>query len=89
MAMHKKWRQTYISTPSSLSHPAYAFWSGANFNRGKAKADKVARLTLAIPIWPEESCAPMASGVIVTVEDAARGGCDLFGSSSSCVGDAG
>lgn len=41
MAIHKKWRQTYFSTPSSLTHSAYPFWSGALFNRGRNKADKV------------------------------------------------
>uniref|UniRef100_UPI0020CF9D9C terminase large subunit domain-containing protein n=1 Tax=Salmonella enterica TaxID=28901 RepID=UPI0020CF9D9C len=30
MAIHKKWRQTYFSTPSSLTHSAYPFWSGAH-----------------------------------------------------------
>ena len=37
----QKWRQTYFSTPSSLTHSAYPFWSGALFNRGRNKADKV------------------------------------------------
>lgn len=32
MAIHKKWRQTYFSTPSSLTHSAYPFWSGALFS---------------------------------------------------------
>ena len=41
MAMHKKWRQTYFSTPSSLSHPAYKFWSGEEFNKGRPKADQI------------------------------------------------
>ena len=35
MAIHKKWRQTYFSTPSSLTQSAYPFWSGALFNRGR------------------------------------------------------
>ncbi|PFW58310.1 oxidoreductase, partial [Bacillus sp. AFS075960] len=34
MAIHSQWRQTYFSTPSSLAHDAYPFWSGALFNRG-------------------------------------------------------
>ena len=41
MAIHKRWRQTYFSTPSSLAHDAYPFWSGALFNRGKAKDRQV------------------------------------------------
>ncbi|EQB2599491.1 terminase ATPase subunit family protein [Aeromonas salmonicida] len=78
MAMHKKWRQTYISTPSSLSHPAYAFWSGANFNRGKAKADKVEIDLSHANLAGGKLCADRQWRQIVTVEDAVRGGCDLF-----------
>jgi uncharacterized protein YjcR len=38
MALHKKWRQTYFSTPSSLTHSAYPFWSGALFNNRAPKS---------------------------------------------------
>lgn len=78
MAMHKKWRQTYISTPSSLSHPAYAFWSGANFNRGKPKADRVEIDLSHANLSGGKLCADGQWRQIVTVEDAVRGGCDLF-----------
>ncbi|MBP4067102.1 terminase ATPase subunit family protein [Aeromonas sp. MaB10011B] len=78
MAMHKKWRQTYISTPSSLSHPAYAFWSGANFNRGKPKADRVEIDLNHANLAGGKLCADGQWRQIVTVEDAVRGGCDLF-----------
>ncbi len=78
MAMHKKWRQTYISTPSSLSHPAYAFWSGANFNRGKPKADRVEIDLSHTNLSGGKLCADGQWRQIVTVEDAVRGGCDLF-----------
>ncbi|WQG59263.1 terminase family protein [Pseudomonas sp. RTB3] len=30
MGTHKKWRKTYFSTPSAVSHQAYPFWSGRN-----------------------------------------------------------
>lgn len=78
MAMHKRWRQTYISTPSSLSHPAYAFWSGANFNRGKAKADRIEIDLSHANLASGKLCADGQWRQIVTVEDAVRGGCDLF-----------
>ncbi|MFQ2662737.1 terminase ATPase subunit family protein [Aeromonas caviae] len=78
MAMHKKWRQTYISTPSSLSHPAYSFWSGANFNRGKPKADRVEIDLSHANLAGGKLCADGQWRQIVTVEDAVRGGCDLF-----------
>ncbi len=74
MAMHKKWRKTYFSTPSSIQHAAYAFWSGARVK----KKDK---------IDVDLSHARLASGFvgedrvwrhIVTIMDALAGGCDLF-----------
>jgi uncharacterized protein YjcR len=78
MAIHKKWRQTYFSTPSALSHDAYPFWSGGLFNKGRAKADRVD-----IDISHEALVRGMlgADGKwrqIVTVLDALAGGCDLF-----------
>lgn len=78
MALHKHWRQTYFSTPSSLTHAAFAFWSGAQFNKGRAKADRVE---------VDISHAALAKGLlcpdgqwrqIVTIMDALAGGCDLF-----------
>jgi uncharacterized protein YjcR len=41
MAMHKHWRKTYFSSPSSIQHQAYALWSGAHFNRGRARDQRV------------------------------------------------
>ncbi|MFP1454802.1 terminase large subunit domain-containing protein [Escherichia coli] len=75
MAIHKKWRQTYFSTPSSLTHSAYPFWSGALFNRGRNKADKV---DIDLSQAPGLLCADGQYRQIVTVEDAVRGGCNLF-----------
>ncbi len=78
MALHKQWRKTYFSTPSSMSHEAYPFWSGDLFNKRRAKKDQVAidishkRLSSGFTgedkIWRQ----------IVTILDAERGGCDLF-----------
>lgn len=78
MAMHKKWRQTYFSTPSSLGHEAYPFWSGELFNKRRAKADRkefdVSHAALAKGLV----CPDGQWRQIVTVEDAIAGGCDLF-----------
>lgn len=78
MAMHKHWRKTYFSTPSSIQHEAYALWSGARFNRKKAKEDRISldlshdRLaggfTGEDKIWRQ----------ICTIVDAMCGGCNLF-----------
>lgn len=78
MAAHRHWRQTYFSTPSSLLHEAYPFWTGALFNKGRTK-DQRANVDI--------SHEALAKGVhcedgqwrqIVTVEDALAGGCTLF-----------
>jgi uncharacterized protein YjcR len=78
MAVHKRWRQTMFSTPSSLSHDAFPFWSGAQYNKGRSKADRVE-----IDISHAALAAGMRGGdgmwrQIVTILDALAGGCDLF-----------
>lgn len=78
MAMHKKWRQTYFSTPSSLGHEAYPFWSGELFNSRRPKAER-AEFDLSHAALAEgRLCADGQWRQIVTVEDAIAGGCDLF-----------
>ena len=37
MATHKIYKKTYFSTPSTKAHESYAFWSGEEWNRGRAK----------------------------------------------------
>jgi hypothetical protein len=78
MASQKHLRTTYFSTPSTLAHGAYPFWSGELFNRAAASAERVD-----IDI----SHSALAGGVlcddgqwrqIVTIEDALAGGCTLF-----------
>ena len=78
MAMHKKWRQTYFSTPSALTHDAYPFWSGHLFNRGRKKADRVEIDVSHAALANGMLCADGQWRQIVTVEDAVAGGCDLF-----------
>jgi uncharacterized protein YjcR len=79
MSLHKKWRTTYFSTPSSLAHSAYPFWSGELFNKGRRSKNDHIQLDL--------SHSHLAKGVlcgdgqwrqILTVEDALTGGCNLF-----------
>jgi len=78
MASQTRYRSTYFSTPSSMTHEAYSFWNGTLFNKGKSKDRR----------WEiDVSYKRLASGLlcedkqfrqIVTIEDALRGGCDLF-----------
>lgn len=78
MAIHKKWRQTYFSTPSSLNHDAYPFWSGALYNRGRKKADRVELDLSHANLAAGKLCADGQWRQILTVEDAVAGGCNLF-----------
>ncbi|OBX35671.1 terminase-like family protein [Halomonas elongata] len=78
MAMHKKWRQTYFSTPSSLGHEAYPFWSGELFNKRRAKADRAEFDVSHDALANGRLCPDGHWRQIVTVEDAIAGGCDLF-----------
>lgn len=78
MATHKKWRQTYCSTPSVIGHGSYGFWSGSLFNKGKPKEQEaefdishqalMSGLVGADSIWRN----------MVTIHDAEKQGCDLF-----------
>jgi uncharacterized protein YjcR len=78
MAMHKQWRKTYFSTPSSIGHEAYKFWSGEHVNRGRAKADHVRFDVTHQALARGRLCEDRQWRQIVTVEDAARLGCTLF-----------
>ncbi|EKM6459473.1 terminase ATPase subunit family protein [Cronobacter dublinensis] len=79
MASQKHLRSTYFSTPSTLGHGAFPFWSGELFNKGRTSAAE--RVDIDI------SHAALAGGMlcgdgqwrqIVTIEDALAGGCGLF-----------
>lgn len=78
MAMHKKWRQTYFSTPSSLTHDAYPWWTGELNNKGRPKDQRIELDVSHAALANGLLCADGKWRQIVTVEDAARGGCDLF-----------
>lgn len=78
MAIHKQWRQTYISTPSSVTHEAYSFWSGALYNRGRKKEQRVEIDISHRALAGGVRCADGQHRQIVTVEDAVAGGCNLF-----------
>jgi len=78
MAMHKQWRKTYFSTPSATSHAAYPYWTGDRYNRRRKKEDRVEIVTDRAAIAAGLRCADKVWRHMVTIEDAERGGCDLF-----------
>lgn len=78
MAIHKKWRQTYFSTPSSITHDAHPFWNGDLYNKGRKKENRVQIDTSHGALAAGLACDDGQWRHIVTVEDAVREGCDLF-----------
>lgn len=40
MATQRIYKRTYFSTPSTKTHESYAFWSGEEWNKGRAKGDQ-------------------------------------------------
>lgn len=79
MASQKHLRTTYFSTPSSLGHGAYPFWSGDLFNRGRASASERVDIDIShAALARGVACADGQWRQIVTIEDALAGGCTLF-----------
>ena len=78
MALHKKWRKTYFSTPSTMAHEAYNFWTGTRFNRGRAKDQKLNIDVSHDALKDGRFCEDRMWRQIVTFMDAENGGCDLF-----------
>jgi uncharacterized protein YjcR len=78
MASHKKWTQTYFSTPSTVGHEAYPFFNGESFNKGRKKADRIEIDISHAALKDGMLCEDGQWRQIVTIEDAAKGGCDLF-----------
>lgn len=78
MAAQKMYRQTYFSTPTTIAHPAYAFFSGKSFNKNRAKADKVEIDISHENLKSGKLCADRQWKQIVTINDAMEGGCNLF-----------
>lgn len=78
MAMHKHWRLTYFSTPSSIAHEAHPFWTGELFNKGRPADEKIKLDVSHAALKEGRLCEDGQWRQIVTVMDAVAGGCDLF-----------
>ena len=77
IATHKRFRKTYFSTPSVVTHDAYDLWTGERFNHGRPKAEQVA-IDLAHKKLVKGNRG--GDGIwrnIVTIEDAVAQGLDL------------
>ncbi|UUO22845.1 terminase [Colwellia sp. M166] len=78
MATHKNWRKTYFSTPSTKAHPAYNFWTGDHWRRGKADRENIEFPSFIEMRDKGRLCPDKQWRFIVTIEDALAGGCELF-----------
>ncbi len=79
MASQTRYRRTYFSTPSAISHPAYSVWDGELFK------EKFRRRNQEVPEFPDEMqlrngilCPDKQFRQIITIEDAIKQGCNLF-----------
>ncbi|HIF9333361.1 TPA: terminase large subunit domain-containing protein [Photobacterium damselae] len=78
MATHKNWRKTYFSTPSAKGHPAYGFWTGDKWCGEKKDRQQAEFPTLQEMRNGGALCPDRQWRYVVTIEDAANGGCNLF-----------
>lgn len=78
MASQKQYRITYFSTPSSITHSAYRLWSGKLFNRGRPKSEQVNIDISHAALKNGKLCEDGQWRQIVNIEDAEKGGCNLF-----------
>jgi hypothetical protein len=74
MASQKMYKQIYMSTPSSILHEAYTFWTGKDSKRKLPIEIDVSKAALKAPV----KCADRKTRQIVTLTDAEEKGCDLF-----------
>lgn len=78
MATHKIYKRTYFSTPSTITHEAYAFWSGEEWNRGKSKTAQRAFDVSKRNLRGGSVLADGAWHHVLTLEDAVAGGMDAL-----------
>lgn len=79
MSSQEHLRTTYFSTPSSLAHGAYPFWSGEQFNRGRSDASERVDIDISHAVLAKGVACPDGQWrQIVTIEDALAKGCTLF-----------
>ena len=70
----KHLRSTYFSTPSTLGHGAFPFWSGELFNKGRKHASEHVEIDIShSALAAGKLCDDGQWRQIVTIEDALRG----------------
>lgn len=77
MATHDHWRLVYISTPSTVNHQAYPFWSGEHFNKGRKKENHITLDISHAALKHGRLCEDGQWRQVVTLQDACDQGFDL------------
>ena len=78
MAMQKMYTQTYLSTPSTINHEAYPFWTGEQHNAGRKLSDQVSIDVSHAALKNGRLCEDGQYRQMITIEDALAGGNDRF-----------
>lgn len=78
MALQAVYRETYFTTPSTMDHDFYKFWTGATYNKDRAKDDQISINTSHAALKDGLDCPDGYWRQIVTIEDAIHKGCTLF-----------
>lgn len=69
-------KTTLISTPSSISHEAYAKWTGKEYNEGRAEEDQVSFSVSHKALKEGRLCEDYIWRQVITLEDAVESGFD-------------
>lgn len=79
MSSQKKWRTTYFSTPSAVTHEAYTWWDGTHYNSKSRPKSQHLHLDVSPQALREGRLDPDGQWRnVVTILDAQAQGCDLF-----------
>ncbi len=79
MASQKRFRKTYFSTPSAMSHPAYDIWSGDQYNeRFRKRNQEAVEFPKRKELEKGVICPDKSFRKIITIHEAIKRGCDLF-----------
>jgi len=78
MALHAKWREIYITTPSNTQHAGWKFWDGTTYNAGRPKSEQINLDVSHKALKNGRLCEDGQYRQIITIEDAVAKGCNLF-----------
>jgi hypothetical protein len=78
MALQAVYRETYFTTPSTMDHDFYKFWTGSDYNKDRPKDQQISINVSHENLKDGKSCEDGYWRQIVTIEDAIADGCNLF-----------